>query len=218
MLEKLSYYDVVGIVVPGTLLVGWIPICFPMIPSLSEVITFPEAFAVVVLLALVLFVGHLVQALSSFTEKLLYVTWGGRPSDTALEKGLHNYFPKDSALRIRGLLEDKIADEASAHSLFLYALQHANSAERSRVSTFNGLYAYHRVLLTLIILALLLFLVSRFWGAVATWTTVEFVVSLVLMVLLLFLMWYRAKQRAFYFVREVLLTAERVLTHKGGEE
>ena len=218
MLEKLSYYDVIGIVVPGTLLVGWIPVCFPVVVSRAEVTTFPEAFTFVVLLALVFFIGHLVQAISSLTQNLLYFTWGGRPSDTALEKGLGTYFPKDSAIRIRGLLEDKIEKEADTHSLFLYAQQHADSAEKSRVSTFNGLYAYHRVLLTLIILAFILFLASKFWGAVASWTTAEFVVSLVLMVLLLVLFWHRAKQRAYYFVREVLLTAERILSQQGGDK
>lgn len=218
MLEKLSYYDVIGIVVPGTLLVGWIPVCFPVIVSRTQVFTFPEAFAFVVLIALVFFIGHLVQALSSATQNILYFTWGGRPSDTALEKGLGDYFPKDSAKRIRGILEDKIGKETDAHSLFLYALQQADSAEKSRVSTFNGLYAYHRVLLMLIILAFILFLTSKFWGAVESWTTAEFVVSLVIMILLLVLFWYRAKQRAYYFVREVLLTAERVLTQQGGDK
>jgi hypothetical protein len=61
--------------------------------------------------------------------------------------------------------------------------------------------------LTLSALALFIF---SFWGGLASRLTWRQDISiLVVLGLLLTLFWYRAKQRGFYYVREVLLCAER---------
>ncbi len=211
MVQKFDYYDLLGIVVPGTLLICWVPVCFPQITSLFHSIGFPEAFAVLALIALAFLVGQLVQAVASIIEPLLYWTWGGRPSDRALRVGLGRYLPSETASRVRACLERAVQSDADDHSLFLFAIQRSDAAGVGRASRFNCLYAYHRGLFVLMLAATLLFGGSIQWGAASQlggglpWVFVAVLVGLSGLV------WHRAKQRAMYYVREVLLSAERAL-------
>jgi len=211
VIEKLGYYDILGVVVPGTLLLALIRVCFPGLSQLLCPVGFPEAFLVVILIALALFLGHLVQAIASSAEPLLYWTWGGRPSDRALQGGLDGYLPQDSAARIKKVLARALGGEPSDHSLFLFAVQKAHAAEIGRASQFNSLYGYHRGILTLLVLAAGLLVAAMVWGQGVCWTMGQKVLALVAIVLVLLLVWHRAKQSAFYYVREILLTAERVV-------
>lgn len=214
MIEKFEYYDILGIVIPGSLLLAWVQFCFPAVLGLVSASGFPEAFNVLVLIALTIFLGHLVQAIASNIEPLIYWTWGGRPSDQALEGGLAGYLPEDSAARIRGILKEAVGGSPSDHSLFLFAMQKAHSAEVGRASRFNSLYGYHRGLLALLPLAAGLLVAAMVWGQAASWICGQKAGSLILIAVLLVLVWHRTKQRAFYYVREVLLTAERVLAEQ----
>lgn len=78
MLDRLDYYDLLGVVVPGTLLVCWLPICFPVLSQVAASSDLSEAFEVIALVVLAFFVGQLVQAIASLVEPVLYWTWGGR--------------------------------------------------------------------------------------------------------------------------------------------
>lgn len=211
MLEKLDYYDLLGIVVPGTLLVCWLPVCFPVITSVAGSAGFPEAFEVIALVVLAFFVGQLVQAIASLVEPVLYWTWGGRLSDQALGGGLGRYLPKATAARIKSRLVIAAGADTDDHSLFLFAMQRSDSAGIGRAARFNCLYAYHRALLVLILLATGSFVFSLWWGAAGTWSGSTITTTFVILVFLMAIVWYRAKQRGMYYVREVLLTAERVL-------
>jgi uncharacterized membrane protein len=93
-------------------------------------------------------------------------------------------------------------------------MQRTDAAGVGRAARFNSLYAYHRALLVLILLAACLFGASIFWGAAAEWSWYQRVPVLVALASLLALMWHRARQRGCYYAREVLLTAERVLDDK----
>jgi len=211
MIDKLGYYDILGVVVPGTLLLALIKVCFPGMSQLLCPAGFPEAFLVVILIALAVFLGHLVQAIASTAEPLLYWTWGGRPSDRALQEGLDGYLPQDSAARIKKVLSGALGGEPSDHSLFLLAVQEAHAAEIGRASQFNSLYGYHRGILTLLVLATGLIVAAMVWGQAVSWAMGQKIGVLVVIALVLLLVWYRAKQSAFYYVREILLTAERVV-------
>jgi ABC-type multidrug transport system fused ATPase/permease subunit len=214
MIEKFEFYDVLGILVPGILAICFSIACFPALTHLTSGLGFPDSFALLALLALAIFLGNVIQAVSSLLEPLLYATWGGRPSERALVHGLgERYLPRDAAKRIRGKLITKFGENASNRSLFLSALNLSEGAS-PRVGKFNGLFAYHRALLTLELIFLLTFLTSMWWGAAATlsqstnWTLVAVAFALVL------LTWHRTRQRAYYYVREVLFSAERVLEGK----
>ena len=79
MTSKFNYYDILGVLVPGVLFSAWIPICFPDLAEITANWPFPEAFTVIVLTALAVFLGQIIQALGSIMEHALFKTWGGRP-------------------------------------------------------------------------------------------------------------------------------------------
>ena len=213
MTEKLDVYDILGILVPGTLIVYLVGTLFPKIASHAVSAHFPSGFELIAFIALALFAGNLVQAIASLIEPLLDWTWGGRPSERALRTGLgERYLPADSAKRIRHKLQTVMGADATERSLFLVAMQRAAGARATRVSLFNGLYAYHRGLLVVVILAMLLFVAATPYGIASAWSWQTDVLVLVGGAVLLFLIWYRTKQRAFYYVREVLLAAEHATT------
>ncbi len=88
-------------------------------------------------------------------------------------------------------------------------MHRANAAPGSRSQAFNSLYAYHRALLFVLVAGIALLVASMTWGAAQTWPTARSLVLLVVFAALLVLVWYRSKQRALYYVREVLGVAER---------
>ena len=210
MSDKFDYYDLLGVLVPGLLLICWVPFCFPEAAQLVAGTKFPEAFSVVLCTAIAVFMGHVIQALASLVEPFLYRTWGGRPSDTALAGTLSKYLPRDSAERIRKTLIEAIGREPSDRSIFLHAMQLSEGASVGRVARFNSLYAYHRSLLVLLTLGLILFLTSMIWGAARAWSWTHCIAVFVILFGLLVLFWNRTRQRACYYAREVLLTAERM--------
>src|SRR5207253_7300371 len=104
---------------------------------------------------------------------------------------------------------------ASDRSLFLYAMQKAETSGNSRVAKFNGLYAYHRAMLALVLISLGVILASMCWGMMKGWTWRDKIGIVAVDILLLVIFWVRAKQRGFYYVREVLSTTERLLDAGG---
>lgn len=219
MTGKLQLYDIFSALVPGTLLLCALAAGFPVPAAALSVQHLPGAFAVLALTVLAVFTGHLVQALMSIVEPLLHRTWGGQPSDTALTAGLgYRYLPQDTSDRIREKLQRTVGTTASARSLFLYAMNIAEADAKSRTTAFNGSYAYHRGLLMLSLLMVPLTIGSARTGALAagpagsTWVIVGITITLSV------LLWHRCRQRAFYYVREVLLTAERHLDSKSAED
>ena len=210
MTDKLEYYDILTVLVPGVLLAAWIPFCFPSLTSVGNIPHYPDAFLAAVLTTLAIFLGQLLEAVSSLLEPLLFSTWGGRPSDLALKGGLGRYLPRETAKRI----EDKLATSmagSSRHGLFLVAMQNADAADKTRTIRFNALYGYHRSLFFLTLTGLSLLSASAFWGRAASWPTSHVAELHAAFVIVAALLWHRTRQRAFYYVREVLLTSERVL-------
>ena len=218
MMEKFDLYDLLGTIVPGTLVLGWTVACFPELATWFSQVQFPEAFTVVVLTALAVFVGQLVQAVASLVEPAIYRTWGGRPSDAALDKGLKGFLPENSAERIKGKLQEAVGRSAERHSLFLYSMQLSDGQDIGRARRFNTLYAYHRGLLVLVVFCGVMLGAAMIWGQAAAWPTGQKLAAGAVVLLLMVLIWYRAWQRACYYVREVLLTAERVLDDRKREK
>src|SRR5258705_145054 len=95
MHEKLDIYDLLGVLIPGVLMVCSVPLAFPAVSQGIGVVKFPDAFTVIGLTAASIFAGFLAQALASLVEPVLNFTWGGRLSERALSHGLGNrYFCK----------------------------------------------------------------------------------------------------------------------------
>jgi hypothetical protein len=210
--DKFEFYDVLAMLVPGTLLAGLLPIVFPTLALRADAVKFPESFTVICLVALAVFFGLLVQAISSLFEPVFNWTVGGRPSERALQDGLGDrYFPAGTAARIRAKLAAIVGPDSENRSLFLFAMQKAETSDNSRVSKFNGLYAFHREILTLTLIAIFLLVLSTFWGGAVDWSLPEKAATFTGVLGLLLLFWHRTRQRACYYVREVLLTAERIV-------
>ena len=212
MTQRLQLYDVFGALVPGVLLFGGLLLAFPETWASLHVPKLPDAFSVIALTVVALFFGHTVQALASLTEPFMYWTWGGRPSERAISTGLGSrYLPADAGMRIREKLRSTVSPTASDRSLFLYAMTLAESAPSSRAPAFNSAYAYHRALLLAAAMLLFVLAIATRYGVLhdVPWKQNACIISVAIALLLLF--WHRAKQRSFYYVREVLLTAERVL-------
>jgi hypothetical protein len=211
MAEKLEFYDILGILVPGVLLIYLFVICFPgagaaIHPRMSD------ALNAIAFTATAIFLGQIVQAIASLLEGVLYWTWGGRPSERALRSGLGNrYLPEETAKRIRTKLKKAVGEHCTDRDLFLYAMQRAENAGSQRVTKFNALFAYHRALVVFCLVALAFVLSSAGLGIVAALPRWEAGSVVFGALALLILIWHRTRQRAFYYVREVLLTAERVI-------
>lgn len=215
MSDKFDFYDVLSIIVPGSMLMCAGILFFPDAAKSLKIENLPEAFSVLVLTAAAVFLGHIIQSLVSIVEPLLDWSWGGRLSEQALKYGLGDrYFPTDSAKRISGKLTTAVGTNASDRSKFLFALQLAETSQNSRVGRFNALYAYHRALLMMMVVALALFLISMFWGPVSKWPICNKLASIGGGLALAALLWHRTKQRGMYYVREVLYTAERLLNQQ----
>jgi hypothetical protein len=219
MIDKFEIYDVIGVIVPGTLLVCTIGICFPAVVPLVSTLKVPDAFAVVALTALTILAGHVIQAVASLIEPRLYRSWGGRPSDNVFTAGLgERYLTLSLARKVRAKLAAAYGPDLDDRSIFQKAMQRAEGAG-GRVARFNALYAYHRAVLTLTLMAIALYVLSFAGGlawSLAWWRSLIVLISLGLM---LALAWHRAKQRGLYFVKEVLLQAEQALedTKPAGE-
>lgn len=215
MSEKLELYDILSSLILGILAIVWVPICFPVLLTVKGP-KYPDAFLAIVLVAAGVFTGQLIQALASMLEPLLFWAMDGRPSDQALAGKLSDrYFAKSEAERIKAkILTAMGGSEQTKGAIFRFAMQRSDAAGIGRAARFNSLYAYHRGLLVLVVLATITLFLSMKWGAAASWPLSLRWVSGVIALLLLLLFWNRTKQRGIYYAREVLLTAERVIDEK----
>ena len=122
------------------------------------------------------------------------------------------YFPADSAHRIRAKLAKAVGDTASDRSLFLYAMQKAETSGNSRVAEIQRTLCIPpcnaRVC---VLISLGVILASMCWGTLKPWLWRDKIGIVAVGLLLLIIFWLRTKQRGFYYVREVLSTAERLL-------
>ena len=212
MTEKLDFYDLLGVLIPGTIFMCLGAICYPAMATKFTVSQFPEAFSVVALTSAALFCGHILQSLASMAEPLIEKTWGGRLSERALNHGLGDrYLPKDTAIRMANRLSEAIQGESSSRSKFLFALQLSETGGNPRIPRFNALYALFRVFLILSLAVLAMLLHATLLGALKTWNCQDKIGLCLVAAALTALFWNRTRQRAIYYVREVLFTAERLL-------
>ena len=215
MAEKFDIYDVLAVLVPGTMLLCAAALFFPEAAKEATIQGFPQAFSVIALTAAAMFLGQLVQALVSWAEPVLEWSWGGRLSERALSQGLgERYFPQECANRISARLTAALGVESATRSKFVFALQMAETSGNGRVGRFNALYAYHRALFFMVFISLLLLIMSSIWGHAGTWPITTRIGSIICGCLLAALLWHRTRQRGIYYVREVLYTTERLLTQK----
>lgn len=183
-------YDILSKLITG-LLVSFVIIKF-YIPSVD----LGNLGEVIFITSMAYIVGFFIDTFSSWLEPLFYFTWGGKPSDRFLSgagtwkvkvpshiEEIKNY--------LRGLINNS---DISDKELFGIALRKVKS---DRITDFQNLYAFSRSLLTSFII-LFFCLIPQFY---CCW--LFYVLSFILILVL----WLRAKQRAYYFVKEVIVSS-----------
>ena len=211
MEDKLTYYDIVAHLVPGTLVLGALALMpeifgftvpWPHSDLLSATIGIPVAYAV----------GQVVQGLSSMAQPIYYYLWGGKPSDVILE-GKSPSLKGERLERVLAGLASHFNSPADTPArrggLFMDAMALCNKEGLGRVDSFNASYAFHRALLTtgLVSSAVLAApLILHGFGLTSLDHSLRpaVIYLLVLAVVLSVIEFIRAKQRGEYFSVEVL--------------
>ncbi len=210
MTDKFELYDVLAILVPGILVTYICVFCFPNV--LSLVPKMGDTLNALAFTALGILIGQIVQALSSSLEPLLFKSWGGKPSTLALTNGLgERYWSAAEAKRVRAKLTSNLGADASTEALFRLAMQLAEKKGSIRATKFNALYAYHRALIVLSLIALFVTEASAFVGTLSTRPKSTLVLLVIPVTAMFLLFWNRCRQRAFYYVREILQVAENAV-------
>lgn len=149
-------------------------------------------------LALAYGIGFIVQTLASWAEDLLYLTWGGKPSNQLLNgkdmwKVKFYSWQKAKELLEKEALESGLTN-LTTDSLFEIAMRKVYAQKYDRVNNFNSIYAFSRSLT-----------LAFFVSAILTLAFQSRNIKLVFILLILTLVtWYRTKQRGFYYAKEVL--------------
>jgi len=187
---KYSMYDILSNLIPGFLILFALAILIDK--SLNEL----DITASIVLSYII---GYLNNTLSSWIEDLFNWSWGGKPSDQLLEgKSIWKvtFYQADKAKEY--LIKEIQVNSPSTDSLFQIALRYSITDER--VKEFNSNYALSRNLILSFTISSVI-VNSYFWFN--TWILAGSAI-------LIFIMWIRAKQRGYYFAREVLNTYIRL--------
>lgn len=213
MLEKLDLYDVVTSLLHGTLLLASGLVLFPQAMDFVRHIELPEIVLSIMFVSTAYFFGQVITALSSMIQPFLFWTWGGMPSKRVFsEQFPEKYLSSDLINRAKDALQRTSDVKLSDAALFSKAMAVARKAEGSLSERHNQMYAYNRTTLINLILILGLFVCSFFGGICKDFSVCRIIIVSVGFVLLLILHWHRARQRSFYYVREVLVVAERELS------
>ncbi len=182
---KFKYYEVISYLVPGYLLYQTVLLLFTSLPKID----------IIPGIAIAYLFGYILNALSSWAEPIIFWTWGGKPSSKLLScentKKVKFYEHKET---IRYLHEECTVENPSLDQLFGTAMRHSDYTENERVKDFNASYAFSRVLLVTVIIISVIIGIEYY----ANYLTYVFSIPLIIII------WFRAKDRAYYYSREVL--------------
>lgn len=201
-----SYYDIFGVLAPGTVFLAALLLLFGDLES-ARLIEGVSVGGLGVLAILGYAAGHLVQAVGNVLEKLYWRPWGGMPSDW-VRTGKHGRLPFSEAqmeklrevcssklgLSIEGSIQELSAEEWDGITSQIKAAIKAEE-RAGRVSTFNSKYGFHRGLTaSLLMVAPAALLTNRIWIGVAS-------------VLCVLVTGYRMHRFARHYARELFVQA-----------
>lgn len=144
-------------------------------------------------IAVAYILGYFINLISSWLENIYFWTWGGDPATQLLEGkkcGRIKFYEKD---KVNKFVKD--LNESSNKKIFQIAMR--ISSESKRVSEMSASYAFSRSILTTIILSY--FVLLKVYSASIGFHIIS--------VVILLLAWHRAKERGFYYAKEVLSNA-----------
>lgn len=138
--------------------------------------------------------GYLLNIISSLLEELYFKSWGGQPSCNLLNgKGIWK-IEQFNHVKVKEDLKSKTTClNPSNKELFTIAMRYAYTTKDNRLEDFSNSYAFSRTMLTCAVLSTIVIITNNFddWRAY-------------LSLVVTYLFWYRAKQRGYYFSKEVL--------------
>ena len=213
MLEKIDIYDIVTSLLHGTLFLVAGCVLFPHAIKIVAPLGISEFASSIAFICIAYFVGQVITSVSSIIQPCLFWTWGGTPSKLAFEGKIPDkYISYDMVKLARTALQKTSQNNLSDLAIFSKAMSIARKTDGSLSERHSRMYAYNRVTFCNLILVLGLFVLSCFYGQGKGLCCAQIVGIVIVFFLMLLLHWYRAKQRAFYYVREVLVVAERELS------
>lgn len=185
---KIQSYDILAQVIPGYIVYTFFWYFLPdYIPELDVLPSIGIAY----------FIGYFVNILSNLLERIYHRIWKGSPSDQLLNGQFMNRIRLEEWEEIKQSLERNISIEnPSSYALFGLAKDTANNGENDRVRVFNDNYAFSRSLLTSMLIISILVVVKFYY----LWQVYPCIITLLILCNL------RAKQRGFYYAKEILTT------------
>ena len=181
-----KYYDILSFLVPGFIIYQLISITIQDLPNVEIIPSLAIAFVI----------GYFINAISSWLEAILFLTFGGKPSVNLLKGNNIKKVVFHEQKKAIKLLKEEVEQEDDENVMFSVAMRYANQSENERVENFNAIYAFSRVLL-LTLLIVFIILTLKFYDNYLVY---------VIMIPLILMSWQRCKERSYYYAREVLDT------------
>ena len=212
-MNKLSYYDVLGHLIPGLVFLAGLGLISTHVGDKIPKIPGGEGVKVMFVTAGAYYIGHLLSAVGSLIQPILYFFWGGKPSRRILIANTPHFHSemRDNVrknLAKKCNLPEKIPNAYRKRAeyldaLFGYAQSFCDKEHLGRIAEFNAAYALHR---SLFMASFLAGVISLYWISRVSIPIESNLVTLLIAGYFLAagISFCRARQRAYYFVREVL--------------
>lgn len=212
MLEHFDLYDITTSLLHGVLILAALLFLFPQLNETLNLLSLPESLSVIIFISIAYVTGQIITIISSLSENLLFITFGGKPSDKVfIGKFPVEHLPMGIVSSAKEKLQKSLGGTSSDSALFLKAASIARKAEGSWSEIHNRMYAFNRSAIITYLAILSLFIISCFYGRFVSYTCCQKFWIVIGFIIVILLHWKRAKQRALYYVREVIIVSEREL-------
>lgn len=178
-MDKFSYYDILGVIAPGTVFLAGLLLLFGDLKS-ARLLEGVSVGGLGIFALLAYAGGQMVQAVGNALENAYWWFWDGMPSDW-VRTGRHEHLPLSDPqveqltevctsklrLSIDSSLQDLSSDEWDGITSQIYAAVEAEDRDQ-RISAFNSNYGFHRGLtVAVLLLAVTAFINGWVWIGLA---------------------------------------------------
>jgi hypothetical protein len=179
-------YDIFSSLIPG----------YIFLIAMLEFLGLPfDKDMVVPYTALAFLIGFIMNTLGSWFEGVYFFTWGGKPSSKLLlGKSIWKIRVYNHAALKAHLTQAASTRNPTTDELFSIAFRTVTGEKDTRIEDFNSIYAFARTLFTTSLIGGIMMLREHH----NDWRYYAIIVPVV------FVLWLRTKQRAYYFSKEVL--------------
>jgi hypothetical protein len=188
MNREFSFYEFVGIIAPGTILIIILTQVFPDVLKVIDIegLSIGE-FGVFVIIAYT--VGHLIQSLGNLLEKIWWWFFGGMPTNWIIQDKKSKYlseeqlksFPNKIAnvlkLEAKTSLREYKPEQWIAITRQIYAAVKQNNAAE-RVDVFNGNYGFFRGIASAVVVGLVMLLIK---SGITQWELLVMITAFLIM-------------------------------------